>query len=240
MAQRERGARPRARCSRRRRRGEGPGRHRAAGSDGSPRQRGGATPRPRIGGVVPPGTSGPVTATPSRRAGGCVSHPAPTHRPRGVCPRALSQGPAARAAGRASAPEPRGEVRRGHRRRRATGRRGSPQGRTRNPPGRAPAPGTATLGRTGRRPGGCPRRSPARGAGTSGGELPCTGSRPSSGGGPGPSRAHRLRALTPGQRHGGRPGWDGLPVEARAPALKAPWPRWQQALGGTGPPDRNQ
>jgi hypothetical protein len=84
MAQNSRGASPRARCQRRRRRGAGQGRHRAVGSGGSPIHRCGATHRNRIRGVGPPGTSGHVTVKSSLRGGVGLRHPASTPRKFGV------------------------------------------------------------------------------------------------------------------------------------------------------------
>jgi hypothetical protein len=73
MAQRSRGGSPRARYERRRRRGEGPGRHREVTSGGSPIHTCGATPRHRRCGVGPPGTSGHGTTTSALRAGGVLA-----------------------------------------------------------------------------------------------------------------------------------------------------------------------
>jgi len=50
-------------------------------------------------------------------------------------------------------------------------------------------------------------------------------------------RAHRCRARTHGQRHGGSPGMAGRTVEARAPQRKEHGPRVKQALrAGTSQP----
>ena len=78
-AQNSRGASPRARYARSRRRGHGKGAHREVGSEGSrsPKMRGDAqAPDMRCG---TPGTSGHATTQSSIRGGVCVIHPAFTH-----------------------------------------------------------------------------------------------------------------------------------------------------------------
>src|SRR5262249_8417914 len=179
MAQNERGASPRARCQRSRRRGEGQGRHREVGAGGSPIQRCGATNRNRIRGVGPPGTSGHGTVKSSMRGGVCLINPASTHQKfcvllREVCMASRSKvwmkscGTAGKPGGNSEhKPHPaamtrteRGEisadrhaeVSRGHTRLDAGDAREAPQGRQAG----QQIGGAAT--RTGRRPERCPER----------------------------------------------------------------------------------
>ena len=50
-------------------------------------------------------------------------------------------------------------------------------------------------------------------------------------------KGHLIRAWRQGQRHGGRPGLDGMTVEALPPYLKEHWPAIRAALrGGTYEP----
>jgi hypothetical protein len=79
LAQRSRGGSRRARSSRSRRRGAGPGRQRAVTSGGSPIHTCGATHRHRRGGVVPPGRVGTCPRRPPSAPGVCVIPPASTH-----------------------------------------------------------------------------------------------------------------------------------------------------------------
>jgi hypothetical protein len=153
VAQSERGARPRARYARRRRRGAGPGRPPRGGvwRQPHPHARGAAQAPERRGGTS--GTSGHVTATSSIRRGVCVRHPASTRETFGVVPWEvcrLSRAPGLRAAGsvltdrqksaegsgssaQAKLGRPPGAARRGHReaephRGRAEGPNGAPRG----------------------------------------------------------------------------------------------------------------